>query len=115
MNFKIIMMNLIVPILAVLVIGAITGGFRAKKKESIKSEVYESFVKIWNADEKEDEEDSFFQRLFYDVPSDIRVRKIQGVFQQVQTLYLQAAGPACDIKHSVSGSCFDHQQGMAAE
>ena len=31
MNFKIIMMNLIVPILAVLVIGAITGGFGAKK------------------------------------------------------------------------------------
>jgi len=51
-------MNLIVPILAVLVIGAITGGFRAKKKESIKSEVYEYFVKIWKADEKEDEKDS---------------------------------------------------------
>ena len=58
MNLKIIMMNLIVPILAVLVIGAITGGFRAKKKESIKSEVYEYFVKIWKADEKEDEKDS---------------------------------------------------------
>lgn len=64
MNFKIIMINLIVPILAVLVIGAITGGFRAKKKESIKSEVYEYFVKIWKADEKEDEKDSFFQRFF---------------------------------------------------
>ena len=63
MNFKIIMMNLIVPILAVLVIEAITGGFRAKKKESINSEVYEYFVKIWKADEKEDEKDSFFQRF----------------------------------------------------
>ena len=53
MNFKIFAVNMIVPLLAVLVVEIITGAFRLKKKESIKGDLFEYFVKVWKADEKE--------------------------------------------------------------
>ena len=66
MNIKIFFMNLIVPILTVLAIAAVTGCFKLKEKESIKSDLYDCFVKDWNENEKEvksGEEGSFFQRF----------------------------------------------------
>ncbi len=67
MNGKIFAVNLVVPLLAVIIIAAIAGWFRRGKKESIKDELFEYFVKVWNADEKEPEageEESFFRRFF---------------------------------------------------
>ena len=67
MNGKIFAVNLVVPLLAVIIIAAIAGWFRRGKKESIKDELFEYFVKVWNVNEKEPdngEEGSFFQRFF---------------------------------------------------
>ena len=64
MNLKIIAMNLIIPLLAILVIAIVTGSFGAKKKESIKSELFEYFVKVWKTEEKQSDSESFFQKFF---------------------------------------------------
>ena len=64
---KIFAVNLFVPALTVLIIAAIAGCFRARRKESIKNEVFESFMKAWKTGEKEaepDDEESFFQKFF---------------------------------------------------
>ncbi len=67
MNLKIFIVNIIVPLLVILAIAAFTGGFRLKKKVSIKSEMVEYFSLLWNSDEKEakaEKEESFFSRFF---------------------------------------------------
>lgn len=66
MDFKIFGLNLAVPALAMLVIGALTGCFGIKKKESVKGELFEYFKKLWNTDEKAsaDGKQSFFSRFF---------------------------------------------------
>ena len=61
---KIFATNLFVPVLVILAIAAIAGSFRFKKKESIKGEVYEYFVKVWKTGEPESGEETFFQRFF---------------------------------------------------
>ena len=66
MNIKILAMNILVPILAIIAIAAILGRFKVKEKESIKGELYQRFISDWNEGEKEikpGEEGSFFQRF----------------------------------------------------
>ena len=55
MNYKIYLMNLAVPAIAVLVIAIISGIFKVKKKESIKGEVFDYFVSIWKSEENKEE------------------------------------------------------------
>lgn len=66
MNYKIYLMNLAVPAIAVLVIAIISGIFKVKKKESIKGEVFDYFVSIWKSEENKEEkkEGSFYQKFF---------------------------------------------------
>ena len=66
MNFKIIAMNLIVPVTVILAIGVIAGCFGLKKKESIKEEVFAGFKQDWEAEENPKEADVFrkFFRMF---------------------------------------------------
>ena len=67
MNFKIYAVNLFIPLLVILIIAAISGCFRLKKKESIKGDLFEFFKQDWEADETEPvtgEKESFFQRFF---------------------------------------------------
>ena len=65
MNFKIVAMNLIVPLFVILVIAVTAGCFRIKRKESVKGEIYDHFVQAWNAGEKgSDSEESFFGKFF---------------------------------------------------
>ena len=66
MNYKIYLMNLAVPAIAVLAIGIISGVFKVKKKESIKGEVFDYFVSIWKSEENKEEkkEGSFYQKFF---------------------------------------------------
>ncbi len=67
MNIKILLINLIVPVTAVLAIAVISGCFRIQKKESIKNELFDYFVKDWKAGEKEPapgEEPSFHDKFF---------------------------------------------------
>ncbi len=66
MNYKIYLMNLAVPAIAVLVIVIISGVFKVKKKESIKGEVFDYFVSIWKSEENKEEkkEGSFYQKFF---------------------------------------------------
>ena len=66
MNIKILAMNILVPILAIIAIAALLGRFKVKEKESIKGELYQRFISDWNEGEKEikpGEEGSFFQRF----------------------------------------------------
>ena len=63
MNYKIYLMNLAVPAIAVLVIAIISGIFKVKKKESIKGEVFDYFVSIWKSEENK-KEGSFYQKFF---------------------------------------------------
>ena len=66
MNYKIYLMNLAVPAIAVLAIAIISGVFKVKKKESIKGEVFDYFVSIWKSEENKEEkkEGSFYQKFF---------------------------------------------------
>jgi len=66
MNYKIYLMNLAVPAIAVLLIAIISGIFKVKKKESIKGEVFDYFVSIWKSEENKEEkkEGSFYQKFF---------------------------------------------------
>ena len=66
MNYKIYLMNLAVPAIAVLVIAIISGIFKVKKKESIKGEVFDYFVSIWKSEKNKEEkkEGSFCQKFF---------------------------------------------------
>ncbi|MBR3005996.1 MAG: hypothetical protein IKH68_05010 [Erysipelotrichaceae bacterium] len=66
MNYKIYLMNLAVPAIAVLAIAIISGIFKVKKKESIKGEVFDYFVSIWKSEENKEEkkEGSFYQKFF---------------------------------------------------
>ena len=66
MNKMLFMTNLFVPALVVLAMMAVAGYFRAKQKDSIKNELFEYFVKVWNADDKgtkRGKDESFFQRF----------------------------------------------------
>ncbi len=66
MNFKIFAVNLIVPLLTVLAIATITGCFRLKEKDSIKADVFEAFVGIWNTEENNPASaglESFFRKF----------------------------------------------------
>lgn len=68
MNYKIYLMNLAVPAIAVLVIAIISGIFKVKKKESIKGEVFDYFVSIWKSEEnKEEKKEGSFYRKFFDM------------------------------------------------
>ena len=67
MNFKIFAVNLFVPLVVLAVIGIITGAFRVKKKESIKGELFEYFIRIWNEGEKKSKDgnqESFYRKFF---------------------------------------------------
>ena len=55
MNKTIFAVNLAVPLFVVLIILAIAGCLGVKKKESIKGELFEYFVRVWEADKKETE------------------------------------------------------------
>ena len=55
MDNKIIAVNLFVPLLVILIIGVIAGCFRLKKKESIKSGLFDTFARTWEKEEKEEQ------------------------------------------------------------
>jgi hypothetical protein len=67
MNNKIFAVNLAVPVFVILVIALIAGCFRLKKKESVKGELFDSFVKDWKDGEKDPEageKETFFRKFF---------------------------------------------------
>ena len=67
MNKTIFAVNLAVPLFVILIISAIAGCLGVKKKESIKGELFEYFVRVWEADKKEtepDNKDIFFKKVF---------------------------------------------------
>ena len=51
-NYLIFVVNLVVPALVVLTILVIAGGFGLKKKESIKGELFDYFIQVWNSTSK---------------------------------------------------------------
>ena len=64
MNFKILAVYLLVPILVIVLIAVAAGCFGLKKKESIKGDVFEYFKQDWNAEPETADEAPFFRRFF---------------------------------------------------
>ncbi len=67
MNNRFLIVNALIPFIVIILIVVCERCFGIRKKESIKSDLFEYFKKVWEASENgsgSDEKDSFFQKFF---------------------------------------------------